>query len=36
MLEALFVDTGYIIALVNENDSYHQQALYLSEKYEEM
>ena len=34
MSERLFVDTGYIIALTNENDHYHQQALALSEKYE--
>ncbi len=34
MSEALFVDTGYIIALINENDQYHQQALVLSEKYD--
>ena len=34
MSERLFVDTGYIIALTNENDHYHQQALALFEKYE--
>lgn len=34
MSKALFVDTGYIIALINENDSYHSQALALSEKYD--
>lgn len=34
MFEPLFVDTGYIIALINENDQYHQQALALSEKYD--
>jgi hypothetical protein len=28
----LFVDTGYIIALINENDHYHREALTLSEK----
>lgn len=30
----VFVDTGYIIALINENDHYHRQALALSEKYD--
>jgi len=34
MLEPLFVDTGYIIALVNKNDAHHEQALFLSKKYE--
>jgi predicted nucleic acid-binding protein len=34
MPEPLFVDTGYIIALINENDHYHRQALTLSEKYD--
>lgn len=34
MSEPLFVDTGYIIALINENDRYHRQALALSEKYD--
>lgn len=33
MSNALFVDTGYVIALINENDQYHQQALTLAEKY---
>lgn len=33
MLEPLFVDTGYIIALVNENDNHHRQALILAERY---
>lgn len=32
MLEPLFVDTGYIIALINENDNYHKQALSLAEQ----
>lgn len=34
MPEPLFVDTGYIIALINENDHYHRQALTLSVKYD--
>lgn len=34
MSEPLFVDTGYIIALINENDHFHPQALALSEKYD--
>jgi predicted nucleic acid-binding protein len=34
MPESLFVDTGYILALVNENDRYHAEALALSERYD--
>lgn len=34
MPSTLFVDTGYVIALINQNDRYHQQALQLAEKYE--
>lgn len=34
MLNPMFVDTGYAIALINQNDQHHQQALQLSEKYE--
>jgi predicted nucleic acid-binding protein len=34
MSKPLFVDTGYIIALINENDHYHRRALALSEKYD--
>lgn len=34
MVKPLFVDTGYIIALINENDYYHSQALALSLKYD--
>ena len=30
----MFVDTGYIIELINEKDDYHSQALALSEKYD--
>lgn len=34
MSEALFVDTGYVIALINQNDQHHQQALHLAERYD--
>jgi uncharacterized protein len=34
MLESVFVDTGYVLALVNEHDQYHAQALLLSQHYE--
>jgi len=33
MSEAVFVDTGYILALVNENDQDRVEALALSERY---
>jgi hypothetical protein len=33
MREPLFVDTGYIIALINENDNHHRQALRLAERH---
>lgn len=31
MTESVFIDTGYILALVNENDQHHAEALRLSE-----
>jgi predicted nucleic acid-binding protein len=34
MLNSLFMDTGFIIALVNDNDQYHQKALILADKFE--
>ena len=34
MREPLFVDTGYVIALINENDQHHACALALSQHYE--
>lgn len=34
MLEPLFIDTGYVIALVNENDEHHSQALAWADRYE--
>jgi uncharacterized protein len=34
MSSPLFVDTGYVLALINKDDQYHQQALQLAEQYE--
>jgi predicted nucleic acid-binding protein len=34
MPESVFVDTGYILALVNENDQHHAEAFALSERYD--
>ena len=34
MTSLIFLDTGYLLALVNERDQYHQQALELSVVYE--
>lgn len=34
MTSRVFLDTSYIVALINQNDQYHKQALGLSEKYE--
>ena len=34
MSELLFVDTGHVIALINENDNFHAQALISSERYD--
>ena len=34
MSESVFVDTGYILALVNENDQHHAEALALSERFD--
>ena len=34
MPESVFVDTGYILALVNENDEHHAEALALSERFD--
>ncbi|HTG16702.1 MAG TPA: PIN domain-containing protein [Blastocatellia bacterium] len=35
MASKLFVDTSFVIALVNENDQYHSQAQALSRKFED-
>lgn len=34
MVEAVFVDTGNILTLVNENNRHHAKALVLSERYD--
>lgn len=34
MLKPLFVDTGYVIALINEDDQHHARAVVLSQHYE--
>lgn len=34
MPEPLFIDTGYVIALVNENDQHHRHALMWADRYE--
>ena len=35
MTDRLFVDTLFIVALVNRRDQYHRQALNLAEQYDE-
>ncbi|MCU0567214.1 MAG: PIN domain-containing protein [Oculatellaceae cyanobacterium Prado106] len=30
----MFIDTGYVIALINQTDQYHQRALQLAEQYD--
>jgi len=34
MPESVFIDTGYILALVNENDQHHAEAVALSQKFD--
>jgi predicted nucleic acid-binding protein len=34
MLNNIFMDTGFVIALVNEKDQYHQKALELADKFD--
>lgn len=33
MLKPIFIDTGFVIALINTRDTYHQTAQQLSEQY---
>lgn len=33
-MNRIFVDTGYIIALINKRDQYHQQAIELAIRFE--
>lgn len=33
-MNQIFIDTGFIIALINERDQYHQQAVELSVQFE--
>ena len=35
MKELIFIDTGFVIGLIYEQDQYHQQAINLSIKYEQ-
>ena len=34
MTHRTFVDTAFVVALVNQHDQYHAKALELSQKYE--
>lgn len=34
MLRRVFIDTGYVIALINRNDQYHDKALDLAGRYD--
>ncbi|ESQ12610.1 MAG: hypothetical protein N838_16600, partial [Thiohalocapsa sp. PB-PSB1] len=34
MLEPLFIDTGYVIGLVNVTDAHHRRAVALADRYE--
>jgi len=33
-LSRIFVDSGFVIALINQRDQYHQQALELADRFE--
>lgn len=33
-MNQIFIDTGFIIALINERDQYHQQAVKLANRFE--
>ncbi len=35
MINKIFIDTSFVLALVNEKDQYHQKSLTLSRKYQE-
>lgn len=34
MLNRIFIDTGFVIALINHRDQYHQQASELADRFE--
>jgi len=34
VLSRIFVDSGFVIALINQRDQYHQRALELADKFE--
>lgn len=36
VLKPIFVDTGFVIALINEEDTHHAEARILSERYKNM
>jgi uncharacterized protein len=33
MSDSLFIDTGYVIALINQTDQHHQRALQMADQY---
>lgn len=35
MLKRIFIDTAYVIALINQNDQYHEQATILAKQFED-
>lgn len=35
MINKIFVDTGFVLAKINRNDQYHQEALKLLDKFED-
>ncbi|AFY79369.1 putative nucleic acid-binding protein, contains PIN domain [Pleurocapsa sp. PCC 7327] len=34
MKEQIFIDTGFVVALINQRDQYHQQATELAHRFE--